>query len=117
MGCGASKPPASLESEAPSTKAPPASTEPEYVTGVQENRATTAMYANAEPEAPPDPEQLRLHEEFLEEQRERKAQYDGAQKVQAVVKGKAARAEVEAKKAEIAAGVTPTTAPASAETE
>ena len=57
----------------------------------------------AEPEAPPDPEQLRLHEEFLEEQRGIKAQYEATQKVQAIARGKAARAEVEAKKAEIAA--------------
>ena len=47
--------------------------------------------------------QIQLHEEFLEEQRTRKTQYEATQKVQAVVKGKAARAEVEAKKAEIAA--------------
>ena len=47
--------------------------------------------------------QIQLHEEFLEEQRTRKTQYEATQKVQAVVKGKAARAEVEAKKVGIAA--------------
>ena len=76
----------------------------------------------AEAEAPPDPEQMRLHEEFLEEQRTRKAQYEATQKVQAIAKGKAARAEVEAKRAErpatadVPAGAAPddrpTTAPA-----
>lgn len=50
-------------------------------------------------EAPPDPELMRLHEEFLEEQRARKTQYEATQKVQAIVKGNAARAEVEAQKA------------------
>ena len=72
-----------------------------------------------------DPEMMALHEEFLEEQRVRKAQYEATQKVQAIVKGKAARAEVEAMKAEkaerpataaVPAGVAPddrpTTAPA-----
>ena len=69
-----------------------------------------------EPDAPPDAEQLELHEQFLEEQRARKAQYEATQKVQAVAKGKAARAEVEArleaKKAEIAAASPPPQEPA-----
>ena len=68
-----------------------------------------------EAEAPPDPEQVRLHEEFLEEQRTRKAQFEATQKVQAVAKGRAARAEVEAKRAEVAeiaaAGAAPTPEP------
>ena len=73
----------------------------DHVTGVQMNRSTTAMYATT-PEAPPDLEQLsRLHEESTEEQRSRKAQYEATQKVQAVVRGKAARAEVDAKRSEM----------------
>jgi len=52
-----------------------------------------------EGEGPPDPELMRLHEEFLEEQRVRKQQFEATQKVQAIVKGNAARAEVESKKA------------------
>ena len=52
-----------------------------------------------EGDAPPDPELMRLHEEFLEEQSARKQQFEATQKVQAIVKGNAARAEVEAKKA------------------
>ena len=48
-------------------------------------------------------EQEALAREYLEEQRERKAQTDASLKVQAIAKGNAARKEVEAKKAETAA--------------
>ena len=48
-------------------------------------------------------EQEALAQEYLEEQRARKAQSDASQKVQAIAKGNAARKEVEAKKADAAA--------------
>ena len=48
-------------------------------------------------------EQEALAQEYLDETRARKAQSDASQKVQAIVKGNAARKEVAAKKAEAAA--------------
>ena len=76
-----------------------------------EEVAAEEVAAEEEAEAPPDPEQIRLHEEFLEEQRTRKSQFEATQKVQALAKGRAARAEVgarlEAKKASVAAASPP----------
>lgn len=48
-------------------------------------------------------EQRKLMKEFEEEQRQRKAQYEATQKVQAQIKGKQARAEVDAKRKAAAA--------------
>ena len=56
-------------------------------------------------------EQVRLAREYEEERRSRKAQYEATQKVQAITRGKQARAGADASHAAVAEEPRPATAP------